>query len=212
MKNQRLLRISYQVLSFLLTLSLIGVGFFIIVFIISIFYPPILETQNFVISIPIQIQDLPIHLSNGTFVNVSTSDLSVTFDDISKLPILSYLYGLNTIVMTLIGIYFVYVIKLLMRGAINNNPFNSRLFKNIKYAAVLQLSSIILHSTIIIWAKYYIQNNIDLRPVSDLKISQGVNIDYLSPLSSLIVVVVIIALAEILRQGAKLKEEQESII
>ena len=180
-------------------------------FVTGLFLPEMLDT-NISCSVPVDFPKVPINMISGEVVQISISNISAFIESKEIIPSLPYVNGLFNLLWSVVILFFIYVAKVLITGVKESNPFSMKLFVKLKYAALFSLVVGILFVVKNVMIFLFIKNNVDYSGFNEVSNA------YLSGMVTgqlvryMLLPLVVFIIAEILRQGALLKEEQESII
>ncbi|MBN1112977.1 MAG: DUF2975 domain-containing protein [Bacteroidales bacterium] len=211
MEQSRLLRFSSRLFNIFFGMSILVSSVLAVLLLAGLFYPPLVRNL-FEIVLPIKLTGIPVTLTNGEIIKLTIENVSSHLDLSINLPLITYLHIVSFVIMLFVGTYFLYVICILVDGARENNPFTFKLFTHLKRVAIFYLSS-----NLFLWARDVFVQGYFLEYIEEesLRLSNSeiwINYNFLELLSSFVTPLILIVIAEILRQGAKLKEEQESFI
>lgn len=211
MKPSRLLKFSSKLFNILFLVSILLSSVYAAFLLAGLFYPPMVN-KLFEIVLPLKLTGIPVTLTNGEVIKLTIENVSSHLDLSNNLPLITYLHIVSSIIMLFVSNYFLYVICILVDGARNSNPFTLKLFTHLERAAVFYL-----FSNLFLWVRdVFVQGYfLEYIETESLKLANSeiwINFNFSELLSSFVTPLIIIVIAEILKQGAKLKEEQESFI
>jgi len=162
--------------------------------------------------LPVRFHELSLSIGNTDTVLITAENISASIRINKELWLLSITNKTILFIASLLAVYILKVIRSLIDSAKSNNPFSSEMFAKLKNVALVYLLSGIMFWGYSVFTQYYLINHIDLSSLVNGNFQTSINYSIGEFIESLITPLVIIIITEIFKQGAKLKEEQESII
>jgi len=211
MKSNRVIKLSSAIFQLSYVISAIAAFGFTIFYLIGLFIPEWLDSI-LPYKMPFGILDFPIQMNTGDEFCISAREIVASIKSKGNFPILSYANGFIALLAIYASTYMFHVITVIINGAESNNPFTVEAFTKVKKVGFVFIIIGVLSWIVNVFTQYYLVDLINADSISamhaELSVEHGVGILF----NSLIAPLVIIVVAEVFRQGAKLKEEQDSFI
>lgn len=209
--KSKILRFASSFFKVLYVITIISSVFYALFFIIELFLPGSYDSM-IPTNLPIKINNFPIKLGNNDSILLSVYNISASVRIGKQLWMLSILNKFIIFIASLLTIYILKVIRSLITGVKSNNSFSPEMFSKLKNVALIYLFSGILFWGYSLFSQYYLISHIDLSGIVNDNFQTSVNYNIGELIKAIVFPLVIIIVTEIFRQGAKLKEEQESFI